>query len=120
MYKYKHKITVHYSVGLVIAWWQLHKTALSNIEQVLLARPHKTAAERPPTTHHENYQSKMNQTCGTLLEKQGRIQKQYTPVDEQRQDDQLEPIYNSSVSIQDAERGSGRSVLAVWHDDDKV
>ena len=49
-------------------------------------------------------------------------------MDEQRQDDRLEPIYNSSVPIQDialkisrerwtiemgGERGSGRSVLAV-------
>ena len=54
-------------------------------------------------------------------------------MDEQRQDDQLEPIYNSSVLIQDialktsreqwtiekgGERGSGRSMLAVRHDDD--
>ena len=53
-------------------------------------------------------------------------------MDEQRQDDQLEPIYNSSVSIQDVtlkiyqerwkigtggERGSGRSVLVMRHDD---
>ena len=29
----------------------------SNIEQVLEATPHKAAAIRPPTTHHENYQS---------------------------------------------------------------
>ena len=50
-------------------------------------------------------------------------------MDEQRQDDQLEPIYNSSVSIQDivrltprerwmiktgGERGSERSVLTAW------
>ena len=54
-------------------------------------------------------------------------------IDEQRQDDQLEPIYNSSVPIQDvawktsqerwtietgSERGSGRSVLVARHDDD--
>ena len=54
-------------------------------------------------------------------------------MDEQRQDDQLEPIYNSSVPIQDValksspeqwtikmggERGSGWSVLAARHDDD--
>ena len=52
---------------------------------------------------------------------------------EQRQDDQLEPIYNSSVPIQDValktyreqwtietsgSRGSGRSVQVVRHDDD--
>ena len=54
-------------------------------------------------------------------------------MDEQRQDDQLEPIYNSSMLIQDValktyreqwtietggKRGSGRSVLAARHDDD--
>ena len=54
-------------------------------------------------------------------------------MDEQRQDDQLEPIYNSLVLIQvialktyreqwmietGGERGSGRSVLAAQHDDD--
>ena len=54
-------------------------------------------------------------------------------MDEQKQDDQLEPTYNSSVPIQDVtlktywkwwtiERGDGRgseiSVLMTWHDDD--
>ena len=39
------------------AWRQLHKNAASNIEQVLEETPHKAAAMRPPTTHHENYQS---------------------------------------------------------------
>ena len=54
-------------------------------------------------------------------------------MDKQKQDDQLEPKYNSSVPIQDValktsreqwmiemggKRGSGRSVLAVRHDDD--
>ena len=54
-------------------------------------------------------------------------------MDEQTLDDQLKPIYNSSVPIQDVawktsrerltietsgERGSGRSVLAAQHDDD--
>ena len=44
---------------------------------------------------------------------------------EQRLADQLEPIYNNSVLIQDrwtiemgGMRGPGRSVLAAWHDDD--
>ncbi len=56
-------------------------------------------------------------------------------MDEQRQDDQLEPIYNSSVLIQDVAlktyrerwtiekgggRGSGRSVLVAQHDDDST
>ena len=39
------------------AWGQLHKNATSNIEQVLEAAPHKAAAIRPLTTHHENYPS---------------------------------------------------------------
>ena len=39
------------------AWWQLHKNAASNIEQVLEAAPLIAAAVRPLTTHHENYQS---------------------------------------------------------------
>ena len=54
-------------------------------------------------------------------------------MDEQRQDDQLEPKYNNSVLIQDAalktyreqwtmgmggRRGSGRSVLVAQQDDD--
>ena len=51
------------------AWRQLHKNAASNIEQVLKAPPHKAAAVRPPTIHHENYQNKTNQICRTLLEK---------------------------------------------------
>ena len=39
------------------AWRQLHKNAASHIEQVLEVAPYKTAAIRPPTTHHENYPS---------------------------------------------------------------
>ena len=39
------------------AWRQLHKNAASNIEQVMEAAPHKAAALRSLTTHHENYPS---------------------------------------------------------------
>ena len=39
------------------AWWQLHKNAERNIEQDLEATLLKAVAVRPPTTHHENYQS---------------------------------------------------------------
>ena len=39
------------------AWRQLHKNAASNIEHVLEATTNKAEAIRPPTTHHENYQS---------------------------------------------------------------
>ena len=56
-------------------------------------------------------------------------------MDDQRQDNQLEPIYNSSVPMQDiplktfqeqwmietgGERGSGRSVLVARHDEDNI
>ena len=51
------------------AWRQLHKNAASNIELVMDAVPHKPADVRPPTTHHKNYLSSTNQTCGTLLKK---------------------------------------------------
>ena len=39
------------------AWLQLHKNAANNFEQVLEATPHKAAAVRSPTTHHEKYKS---------------------------------------------------------------
>ena len=48
---------------------QLHKYAVSNIEQILEATTPKTEAVRLPNTHHKNYQSFVNQTCETLLEK---------------------------------------------------
>ena len=38
---------------------QLHKNAASNIEQVLAVTSHKTPTIRPPTSHHENYPSKI-------------------------------------------------------------
>ena len=38
-------------------WWQLHKNAANNIEQVLEAAPHKAVALWPPTNHHENYKT---------------------------------------------------------------
>ena len=60
---------------------QLHKNAASNLEQVLAATPHKTPTVRPPASYHENYSSKTNQTCRTLLEKQGRTHKWCTLMD---------------------------------------
>ena len=44
-------IIQHYNVYI------LHKSAASNIEQVLAATPHKAPTVRPPTSHHENYPS---------------------------------------------------------------
>ena len=54
---------------------QLHKNAASNIEQVLVATPNKAPTIRPPASNHENNPSYTNQTCRTLLEKQGRAHK---------------------------------------------
>ena len=53
----------------------------SNIEQVLPATPHKAPTIRSPASHHENYSSQTNQTFTTLLEKQGRADKWWTPMD---------------------------------------
>ena len=39
------------------SWRQLHKIAVSTIEEVLETTPHKTAAIRLTTTHHKNYQN---------------------------------------------------------------
>ena len=36
---------------------QLHKNAASNLEQVLVATPHKTPTVRPPASYQENYSS---------------------------------------------------------------
>ena len=36
---------------------QLHKNAASNLEQILVAKPHKTPTVRPPASYHENYSS---------------------------------------------------------------
>ena len=36
---------------------QLYKNVASNIEQVLVATPHKAPTIRPPASHHENYPS---------------------------------------------------------------
>ena len=35
-------------------WQHSHKNSTSTIEQVLEEAPHKMAAVRPPTTHHDN------------------------------------------------------------------
>ena len=43
--------------------------------QVLEATLNKASTIRPPTSHHANYASQTNQTCRTLLKKQGRAHK---------------------------------------------
>ena len=53
------------------ARWELHKNAVSYLEQILEATPHETTAVLPLTSHLKNYSNKTNKTCGILLEKQG-------------------------------------------------
>ena len=53
---WKHYLDANKTAGEKV-WWQLHKNAASNIEQVLEATPHKAPTIRPPTSHHENYPS---------------------------------------------------------------
>ena len=43
------------------------------LAQVLEATPYKAAAVRPLTSYLKNHSSKMNKTCGTLLEKQDEL-----------------------------------------------
>ena len=73
---------------------------MSNIEQVLEAAPHKAAAVRPLTTYHENSkldEPDMQDTAGEVGTNSF-VTYSSGPLHmaEQRQDDQLEPTYNSS------------------------
>ena len=51
------------------------------LNKSLAATPNKTQTVRPPASYHENYSSQTNQTCRTLLEKQGRTHKRCTFMD---------------------------------------
>ena len=113
------------------AWRQLQKNAVSNIEQVQVAVPKKSASIRPFTTHHENHPSQLDQTCGTeCWRSRDKLISDvllWTPL-------KLVPTYSSSVPIRDValktyrkqwtvekdgEKGSGISVLMTWHDKDE-
>ena len=117
---------------------KLHKNATSNTEQILEATLHKTAAIRPPATHHEKL-SKLDEPDIRDTAEEVRTNSKATyscrplHMDEQRQGDQLVPILNNSVPIQyialktnreqwtikdGIERMSGKSVLSAGHDDD--
>ena len=50
---------------------ELHKNAVCQFEQILEALPKNTTAVWPLTSHLKNHWTKMNKTCGTLLDKQG-------------------------------------------------
>ena len=83
-------------------WWLLHKNAVSCIEQVLEATPHKTAAVPLYTTHHEK-SSKLDKP--DMRNTAGEVRTMYScgplHMDEQSLDDHLKPIYSSLVLIWD-------------------
>ena len=62
-------------------WWKLFKNATRCFELILEAKPYKTEAVRPLTSHLKNHPSKVNKTCRTLLEKQGQTHKRYSSSD---------------------------------------
>ena len=97
------------------AWWQLHHNATSCIEQVLETTKKLLYCHLPPIT--KTIQVRRTIHVGNCWRSKD------------------EPIYNKSLLIQDIsrrtsrerwtiemgdERGSERSVLAVWHDDLKM
>ena len=95
---------LHYKFCLSVChgyFWQLHKNAASNTEQVLETAPQKAAVVWPPTIHHEKL-SKLDEqdirdtAREVVMYSHGPLQ-----IDEQRQDVQLEPTYSSSVPILD-------------------
>ena len=118
-------------------WRQLHKNAASNIAQIRGQHPtnQQLYGHLPPIT--KTIQVRRTRYAEHCWRSRDELKVTYScePLhkDEQRQDEQLEPIYNSSVEIQDValktyrerwtietsgRNGSGRSVLVVWHDDD--
>ena len=50
--------------------WKLHKNAVCYLEQILEVTLHKTATVWPTASYLTNHSSKMNKSCGILLEKQ--------------------------------------------------
>ena len=61
-----YRLCIHINTGSNVL---VFNVSASNIEQVLEVAVQKAAAVQPLTTHHENYPSYTNKTCGTLLEK---------------------------------------------------
>ena len=117
---------------------QLHKNVASNIEQVLVATPHKASTIRPPAPITKTIQVRWTRHAGHYWRSRDVLISDvllWTPhMARQKQDDQLEHTFSSYVSIRDValktyqrrwtigrggERGSGISVPAAWHDDDE-
>ena len=62
------------------ASWEQHKNATCYVELIQEAAPNETTAVWSLTSYLKNYPGKMNKTCGTLLENQGRTYKMDVPV----------------------------------------
>ena len=117
-----HYMDANYTYGEKV-WRQLHKNAVSNIEQVLEAIFHKEQLYGHRSPIMATLQVRRTIHAGIS----------WRSKDDLISDIRQEPKYSSSVPIQDivlntsreqwtietrVERGSGRSVLAVRHDDD--
>ena len=119
------------------AWCQLHKNSTSCIDQILEATSHKTAAERSPLPPRKTIQIRRTRHVGHCWRSKDEPITMYYcgPLlpDEQWLGDQIEPIFNSFVPIQDVawktcreqwtietsgKKKSGKSVLAAWHNND--
>ena len=57
------------------------KNAACGLEQIVETAPHKETAICPPAPHLTNHPSETDETCRTLLEKQGRAHKRRSPVE---------------------------------------
>ena len=121
------------------ARWKLHKNATCYFQQILEATPNKAAAVWPLTSHLTSHSSKTNKTCVTLIEKQRWTHKQHSSMDLQYMDvsvlaNHQGHTYISSVQIlnvvwrtcqkwwmmRERERGSGKSMLSAWLDNDEI
>ena len=112
---------------------QLHKNAVSNIEQVLAATPHKIPTIRPPASHHENYQFRRTRHAGYCWRSKdelisdvllwtsayGQAKAEWparTYIQQLCEDTGCSP---EDLPEKSGERGSGISVLVARQDDDE-
>ena len=114
------------------AWGQSHKNTASSIEQVLEATPYKTGHLPPIMKTIQVRRIRNARNCWRSKDELISDVLRWT-LSHGRAKVGRPVIYNSSVPIQDVawkisrgrwtiktsgERGSGKSVLAAWHDDD--
>ena len=59
-------------------WKELHKNATCCFEQIMEAKPYKTAAVRSLTAYLPNYPNKMKKTYKVLLENLEQTHKRYS------------------------------------------